>query len=301
MRRLTLLACVPILLTACSRATPPTEQRGQTSSTVSSSSARETKNVSYQGIVEALGPGIAMQGSHQLRLSDGRIVLLESRDIDLNPYLGKRIGAFGATRPTVEGVTIIMRVEEVILLEEEEEGGEDQSAAPLSSSTLPISSLAPPPAASSPALSASPSSSPETGGTDTVPATLDTSAAIMAKEDMAPHRWTQQYCSAHIGFCIPVHKNWWYKSFGTTTSSLWHLEVNHTEVQNLGEGPIVVKLLSGNVASAQATDGEIQTDGPWVRGFRSWGGSEHFEIAAPASLKAAVEYMTAHLTTSEAP
>ena len=119
-------------------------------------------------------------------------------------------------------------------------------------------------------------------------------AELMAKDNLDPSNWTQQYCSSHIGFCLKVHKNWWYKSFGTTTSSLWHVELNTEDIQNLGDGPIAINLVSGGAGS---DDGTTKVDGDRVVGYRAWTEDRHFEISGPLMLQAAIEYTTKNLTT----
>ena len=81
----------------------------------------------------------------------------------------------------------------------------------------------------------------------------------MAKDDLATGQWTQQYCTSHIGFCIPVHRNWWFKSFGTTTSYLWHVEVSPEELQGLGDGPLVINLAAGSIPDSD--DAKIKEQG----------------------------------------
>ena len=113
----------------------------------------------------------------------------------------------------------------------------------------------------------------------------------MAKEDISAGRWTQQYCSTHIAFCFPVHKNWYFKSFGSTTGSLWHVEVGAAAIENMGEGPIVVQLKNGDVTSLGVADGAVVESGGKVTGYRTWSDNRHFEISADASLKASVSIM----------
>lgn len=108
---------------------------------------------------------------------------------------------------------------------------------------------------------------------------------------MSAGSWTQQYCSSHIEFCMPVHKLWYYKSFGATTSFLWHVELSAKEINALGDGPIVINLVSGTAAAKQATDGQVRTQGDIVMGFKNWGSNEHFEVSAPAGFDAAVRYI----------
>lgn len=126
---------------------------------------------------------------------------------------------------------------------------------------------------------------------------LEATVMDMQKENYASERWTRNYCSSHIGFCIPVHKNWWYKSFGNTTSHLWHVELSNQELDNLGDGAIQVLLVSGSVGSKKATDGQVRTHGTSIIGFRAWDSSQHFEIIADQRLEAAVRYLTQHLKT----
>ncbi len=108
--------------------------------------------------------------------------------------------------------------------------------------------------------------------------------------------WTQKYCTSHIAFCIPVHKNWYFKSFGATTSNLWHVELGMVDIAELGDGAIIMNLVSGSSASMQAQDGQIKTQGSDIIGFRDWDDGTHFEIIADARLKAAVSYMLSHIT-----
>lgn len=302
-RFLTLLVPALLLLAACTGTGVATPEEAARSSSIptdtSTSSVRETQNVSYQGILEAAGIGITMQGTHQLRLSDGRFILLESEDIDLDPSMGKKVGVFGATRPTVEGNGTIMRVEEVILLEEESESSSlETSSAPVMEppSSAAASSVL---ARSEAPRSAASASVAAVSTTDPVPEDLAARAAAMTKDNMDSAHWTQQYCTSHIGFCLPIHRNWWFKSFGATTSSLWHVEISNAAIQNLNEGPIMVKLLSGTSASKKATSGQVRIQGNWVVGLRDWESNEHFEITAPANLEAAVSYITEHLTVEQ--
>ncbi len=305
-----LLCLSTVTLVACTgTAVPDVENAASSSSAEAASSIRETQNVSYQGIIEPAGMSIYMQGTHQLKLNDGRFILLESKDIDLDNYLNKKVGVFGATRPTVESNGTIMRVEEVMLLE-------DASSSPSSASSAEVSSALSSDAAASDAASSAAQTSSKTSAAkssgapssataassvrtgdanDSVSADVSMRAAIMAKDNLAVANWSQRYCTTHIGFCFPVHKNWWFKSFGATTSSLWHVEISTGEIKNLNEGPIAVRLLSGNSAAKKATDGQVRIQGDWVMGYKDFGGNEHFEISAPANLQAAVSYITSHL------
>ncbi|MFA7681711.1 MAG: hypothetical protein WCX61_01640, partial [Candidatus Peribacteraceae bacterium] len=105
--------CLAAALTLTGCVQPPSGQPSdvadeESSSIVSSVSSesdlteRETKNVTYQGVVQASGISIYQQGTHRLMMPDGRFILLESTDVDLNGYVGEEVEVTGALRPTVE-------------------------------------------------------------------------------------------------------------------------------------------------------------------------------------------------------
>lgn len=252
---------------------------------------QETGNVSYRGVVEPLGISLYMQGTHRLALPDGRFVLLEGPAVDLREYLGEEVEVFGAVRPTVEAGGVIMRVERV---------GRMKQASMVSSM---VSSSLPPPSSpssvsffrvSSPSssLTTTPSSSSSsvTGAPE-----RDAWTGPMAEEKFTAEQWMREYCSTHVGFCVPVHRNWWFKSFGATASSLWHVEVSGEPIQNLGDGVLLVNLIQGDITTTGATDREVRMHGNFAVGYRNFSENRHFEISAPMELKEAVQYMTEHL------
>ena len=120
----------------------------------------------------------------------------------------------------------------------------------------------------------------------------DSRIALMAAEDFAPERWTQEYCSSHVNFCIPVHKNWYFKSFGALSSILWHVEIGPENVDELGDGPLTVELRTGDLASVGAKDGDLKEAGGKVTGYRSWSDSRHFAITGDAALREPVSFIT---------
>ena len=93
----------------------------------------------------------------------------------------------------------------------------------------------------------------------------------MAKQDFATSNWTQAYCAPPtIGFCVPIHRNWYFKSFGSATEALWHLEIGSQEVENTHDGSIAVNLMGGSLASEGVGEGDVRDDGTTVRGYREW-------------------------------
>ena len=308
---MSLTACSTPIVQSPDTKKEPAQSSSQLSATSSlspeselpSSDMRETKNVTYRGIVQPSGISIFMQGTHRLVLSDGRFILLESDSIDLNGYVGEEVDISGAIRPTVEVGGQIMRAEEATLVvKEETEASSSAEAEPALSETTESSAASSTSSSSSVALASSKSSSSSSSSAPSSEAQkssdispeMEATVSTMAKEDFSAEQWTQEYCSGHIGFCFPVHRNWWYKSFGATTSVLWHIEVSNGPVLNLGDGPIVINLLRGPLTGPDLT---VSPQGNSVIGFRQWSADQHFEISADKRLEAAVAYIMKNLTT----
>lgn len=165
------------------------------------------------------------------------------------------------------------------------------SSSSMRSSTAPISSSRSSVSSSLPTASAS-SAAPVTMSSD-----MEQHIALLAKQTYTQDTlWTQKYCTSHIAFCVPVHKNWYFKSFGATTSNRWHVELGMKDIAELGDGAIILNLVSGTSASMQARDGQLKAQGSDVIGFRDWEDGTHFEIIADARLREAVQYMLSHIT-----
>lgn len=149
--------------------------------------------------------------------------------------------------------------------------------------------------ASIPAVSSSLAS--DTLSSDSSAGILEAQIVLMAKQKYdSDALWTQKYCSSHTSFCIPAHKNWYFKSFGATTSNLWHVEFSIAAVEELHTGSIVLNLVSGTTNSMDAKDGQVKTEGNDVVGFKDWTNGTHFELIADARLREAVTYMLSHIT-----
>jgi hypothetical protein len=305
-----IIATSVLLLAACN-GTPGIGSSDESSQN-SSEEIQETKDVMYRGLLEEAGMSVYMQGTHKLVLDNGQIVMLESDDINLGRYVDQNVEVFGSVRPTVEANGMIMRVESVTSLEQSSSSSEmsSESSSELSSepssttSSEEMSSIA---AVSSAAVSSAMqvssakavSSKPVQASSAATSAVmweasgeLTAKADAMSKDKMTSDMWTQQYCSSNIGFCVPIHKNWWYKSFGTTSSFFWHVEIGPSEMNNLGEGPISINLVAGDISGAGMSDGQVQTQNSATVGMRAWTGNRHFEIRGPASLEAAIKIIT---------
>ena len=386
---LTAMTLPLLVLAACTSTSTPVVTDTSSIPSVSSVAMQETKNVTYQGVLQPAGSSIFMEGTHKLQLEDGRFIMLEGTGVDLNAYIGKKVELLGAVRPTVEAGGMIMRVEKITSLETSSsssasgalmtsssesssavsatmtyvgvvqispsgtcqihvrgknaiitllnfteckkndgktmeisgtidttassQNNDDvhltvtsfheiltaSSVAMVSSSSAPASSAKPvvtlPPVSTSaqPVINSAPIAS--SSAAYEASTELTDKAAIMAKDNLATNLWTQQYCSKTAGYCLSVHKNWYFKSFGATSTTLWHVEVGSQEINNIGEGPVSVNLVSGTVESAGGTDGQVTSKNGGVVGYKAWTDNRHFEILGPSNLQAAISYMLGSL------
>ena len=280
---------------------------------------RETKNVFYTGVVKPAGISIYNEGSHKLVLDDGRMILLESEEIDLNGYVDERVDVFGAIRPTVEGAGSIMRVERVkLVVEEEKQDVEDlgeeleksetesQSESPLN---IPSSSdgQGEGEEVSNEEVSTATSGDMVDENVEIVQETNDSPVSIspelMARiEKMAAHKtdvaeWTQQYCSSQIKFCFPIHRNWWYTSYGATTSALWHMELSPEDMTDfsMGDSPIVLNLFGGSLAEQGHEDKQVLSAGDHITIYVDWNGYQYFTISGHSLLQSAITYLSENI------
>jgi len=320
------LASLAVVLSACRANTLPNDTASSSSARPSSSSSVEAVSVVFEGVVRDGDASIYMQGTHRLELDDGRTVLLESPELSLSRYVGRRVSVLGLSQPSVEGDTLLVRVREITVLTDdassssEEQSSDAFSSEAVSSSPAPASSAQASSIASSLPRSSSRSSAPRSSSSS-LAAPVSSSAAAqsssvvgavpsentdanqeaaiaMSKVSMTEANWSQKYCTTHIGFCFPVHKNWWFKSFGTTSSHLWHVEISNVEIEELGQGPLVVNLSSGSAEAEGAADGEVRTQGDFVVGYKNWTEGRHIQVSAPAVLQPAVRYILGNISAT---
>ena len=255
-------------------------------------------------------------------------------NLTLDSYIGKKVEVRGSVRPTVEAGGMIMRVEEVTVLDASSSSSEMSSSesskgkfcggiaafqcdpgfdcvddpsdscdpksggadcggicVPASSSSAAMSSSK---AVSSTAVASSVSSVASVSSSSAPSDTMQAQITAMSKQTYTANLWTQEYCTGHIAFCVPAHKNWYFKSFGATTSNLWHVEFGLAPIEALGDGAIVMNLMSGTSASAGGTSGQTKSVNSNVVGYLDWQGG-HFEIIADSMLREPVAYMLANV------
>jgi hypothetical protein len=283
---LVLIAASVVSLAACQQTepTPVDDVMTDDMSSSSFSSMQEEMEVMYTGLLEEAGISIYQEGSHRILTDENELILLESSTVDLQSYVGMHVLIQGLERPTVEAGGRIVHVVSISSL--------DSSSSESSSSDSSVSNVdvgmndTANDTSSAPSV-VTQSSAATTEASD--PLAARTAAMAAFKLDAAS--WTQQYCTSHVGFCIPIPKNAWYKSFGATTSSLWHIELSSEDILNIGDGPVSLNLLSG----AGSTDGQIRTEGTMVIGTRAWTENRHFEIRGPVELRTMIEHITKNL------
>lgn len=290
-----------LLFAACSTTATPSDTNASSSASMVPSSGdtttsmeedQATENVTYVGTVTTLSVTNTREGTHLLEIPGGATILLRSGTLSLDQYVGKSVRAMGSVRPTADGSAKILDVFSVEIVLTAGETGESSSVGEMSAAPVAAaSSAAPAPPKESSAAPSPPPASP--------PPTLSAETQIMAKERLDAARWTLQYCSSFIGFCIPVHKNWYFHQF-PIDGYVWHVEIAAHELAQSGDGPLVVNLVAdasaGTMESKGAQDGTVREEGEFAIGYRAWTGGRHFEISAPRVLLEAVRFITQGLT-----
>lgn len=291
-----------LLLTACrSRTTSDQAAKGEPNLPERMEGADlTTRSVTYVGRLEEGGITVYQQGTHHLTLTGGTVILLESRTVPLDLYEGQRVQVRGDIRPTVEAGGIIMDVREVFLL--------GAGAPVLDEAQVATGSQVGAEGTGSALQERKEEREEEIDGVrdreglreeeekDREPEQMrvvDHTAAIaaMAKEDIRPERWTQEYCTTHIGFCVPIHRNWWFTSFGATTTARWHVEISNQAVERIGDGVIVIELREGSLELVGVREGASTVEGGRVTVARAWDDQAHLAVVGDARLEAAVVFM----------
>lgn len=324
MKRLVLFSGMLIAasLAACLPSAP--RQPPVTGTAMDSSSSSSARYATVEGVLQKAGVGIYMQGTHRLQMYDGTFLLLQSSTVRLDDYINARIVVTGRLQPTAETGGMIMNVEIIeaaeafpqpeILAEDGPKTTSSASSSALAMNSIPASSFpAPLPIRSFYSTNAASSYSARSSSSSAQPVSLppasssssagvvDVSSTIKAMARVASDSaaFTTKYCSSHIGFCFPMHKHWFYKSFGASVSPyLWHVEVSDQSVEEAGQGVIVLNLVSGALVGPE---GEAVVRGDFVVASRQWTGNRRFEISGPKELIAAVEFMASGLEVYQSP
>lgn len=318
------LAAATIAGCSFSALSPSGTSFSSSSVAVSSTSSDQMTVVTYEGTLQKDELGSA-DGTHRLSMGEGLFLALQSSSLNLDEYVGQEVKVTGTVSSSLSGAGKIMEVSQIISVLQSMTGSDVLSSvssstssvlSSSSTSSLPSSVASSVPQATSskptvkssssaakssvPAVQSSSSSSVEASVPGQPNATILAAIKTMAKTSVDAGTWTQKYCTSYVGFCFPFHKNWYYKSFGAKTASLWHVEMSSAEIENVGDGPIAINFVSGDVPSG-VTDSTVVVSGDTATGFRQWTGKRHFEISAPVALQSAVQYITEQIATYEPP
>ncbi len=315
------LACVS--LAACDWPASLLPSSASTSSSSEQSSSVRAKQVQYEGLLQKTGVDSVIGGTHFLVFDGGGLIALTDDGADLDMYVDTRVRVGGLESISQKGYPIVSVTAVQVIDQELPDLGESSSSSFVSSavssafssseaasSSAESSSLAassaiasskPAPASSSraPASSSARAMSslpPVVSSSSVSGADSSVKTAAMAKASVSDATFTQSYCSQTAGFCVPVHKNWYYTSFGGQTSARWYVEFGPQAIEAIGDGVINLQLVDG---ALELPDNTVSEGGAGVIGYRAWTGGRHFEIRGPVTLKSAVEYMTKSITTAE--
>lgn len=315
-RSLALLALPTVLvLQSCSSLWPFGDYADDEAMSSSSASSAETltryTDVSLQGTL-MFQPGSAT--NYELRTPGGSVFALATGTTSYAEYEGKEVQIAGTLEESLDGSVRLLTVKEITeVVGEKSSSSEESSSSVASVSSAAVSSFSASSKASAASSKASVasvvSSAPAAASSASAPSTGDGSSvhseewlarAKKMSRSRGPEAWTQQYCSSHIGFCFPVRSDFWYRSFGAAAGSLWHVEISSEDILNLGDGPLVVDLVTGRL-EGDLSDGLIREADGTVFGYRNWTNNRYMRVSAPSELYASVEIITKGIVPYEAP
>lgn len=311
MRRLAPLAFV-LALTACNFG------GGQSTSTSSSSAPQVSSAPAMEfvgeGMVQRMSVGTYQQGTHLLVRDNGAVTaLLQSATIRLDDHLDQRVIVTGVQEPEGDSGVVLVAVTDVQVLPELSSSESSASSATSSESSVALSSsssVASSAAVSSSAVSVAKSSSSLSSKSSVaaVVSSAPVSSSVMAtstssadpkltsmqKNSVGADLFKSQYCTVNGGFCLPIHKNWFFTSFQRQAGTLWHVEIGPQEIAAMGEGLIIIDLVKGPLPADQL-DQTAVVSGEYVTAYRAWK-DNHLVVKAPASLQASAEYIVKSVT-----
>lgn len=311
------IVLVPVLLAlqGCSSFWPFGDYADEQASSSSSSSSQETlsrfTDVSLQGM---LGLQAGSTSVYELRTPGGSTFTLAAGTTNVSDYDGKEVQIAGSLEESLDGSVRLLTVKEITeVVSDVSSSSESSSESSMIASSAMSSVIS---SAVSSALSSKASSAPKSSAASSAAvssvavsstgagSTVQSPEWLARMKKMAKPRgaetWTQQYCSSHIGVCFPVRSDYWYRSFGAAADTLWHVELNSEDIVNLGDGPLVVDLVSGRL-EGELSDGLVRESDGSVFGYRSWTGNRYFRVSAPSELRASVETITKGIAPYEAP
>lgn len=312
MRKLAPLFVTVLALSSCgfgaSTQTPANDMIAFSSSSVAQ------QEFTGEGIIQRITVGTYPVGTHALLRDDGSLVaLLLSSSVRLDDYVDNQVRVTGVSEPSSEpGVSLVtVAVVEAMSasssLESSSVSSESSSmeasseaatsssivsSAPVVSSKSSSSVVVSSKASSVTVISSSVSSS--TSVTQASSSSIDPKLAAMQRNSVGSELFVSQYCTTNGGFCIPMHKKWYFTSFQRQAGTLWHVEIGPQEINALGEGLIVVDLVKGPLP-ADSADQTAVVSGNDVLVYKAWK-ENHLVVKAPVTLQSPAEYIAKNVT-----
>ena len=87
------------------------------------------------------------------------------------------------------------------------------------------------------------------------------------------------YSNKYMEYSLIYPKHWWYKSFGAQDNSLWHTEFSEKEIENMGDGIIMVDVKHG------ARGNVVETQGDKVVVLYPRDDTSHYQLTGPKDLE----------------
>lgn len=97
------------------------------------------------------------------------------------------------------------------------------------------------------------------------------------------------YENTKLHFTVQYPSSWWYKSFGPSNGSLWRTEFAEKEIENIGDGSIILTVQNG----ARGT--VLESDGDKVTLLISRDSDSHFEFTGSAENRSTILFMAKSL------
>lgn len=309
-----LVACTPVTDVPPDNEVQPLPIVSSVSSSSSEVSSVQKVTEERTGTIEPAGITIYQQGTHKLVLETGDLLLLESDTVDLNGYVNEYVTVSGVISSTVEANGLIMAVESITLTEQSSSEDSSESSSTSSADVSSDESISSESSVDSTTTSSSESSedSSEESSDSSVSVTTSSAESVssstattnptieaLASYDYDASQWTQEYCSNLEPYCLAMHKNWWFRSFGATSKELNRIEISNAEVENIGDGVIVVRLLSGSPADMGGSYGSVTVSGNTAMAFHAWDDGRYFVVQGDVSLQTALQYLANSISRSE--
>jgi hypothetical protein len=101
------------------------------------------------------------------------------------------------------------------------------------------------------------------------------------------------YINKHMSYQLTYPKHWWYRSFGSQDGDIWHTEFGKKEIENIGEGIIMVDVKHGARGLYMNEDSDI------FQMILVRDSDSHFQISGPVEYLEEIKGMAKSLQMQE--